>query len=78
MSRYMKTEAGPTLLSMAETCRRLRYSRWTVRKLIHRGELQAIKGSARNSPIRVFEHSVQSYLTRNSISPTPSASEGAA
>jgi Helix-turn-helix domain len=78
VSPYMKAEADPTLLSMAETCRRLRYSRWTVRKLIRLGELQAVKGSARNSPIRVFEHSVRGYLARNQISPTAPASEGAA
>jgi excisionase family DNA binding protein len=65
----MSKEAAPEFLSMAETCRRLRYSRWTVRKLIQTGELQAVKGPARNAPIRVYAQSVADYLARNLISP---------
>jgi excisionase family DNA binding protein len=65
-------------LSMAETCRRLRLSRWTVRKLIRDGEIQAVKGPARNAPIRVYATSVADYLTRNTISPPAPLAEGAA
>lgn len=74
----MRAEADSPLLSMAETCRRLRYSRWTVRKLIRAGEIQAIKGPARNAPIRVYEQSVIAYLARNTISPSTPQTEGAA
>lgn len=74
----MRAEAAPEFLSMAETCRRLRYSRWTVRKLIQTGELQAIKGPARNAPIRVYTQSVADYLNRNLISPPQPKTKGAA
>jgi len=71
----MSLEAESPLLSMTETCRRLRYSRWTIRKLIRNGELEAVKGAARNAQIWVYEHSVCAYLTRNKIQPEE---EGAA
>lgn len=56
-------------LSTAETCERLRLSRWTVRKLVRSGELQAIKGPARNAPLRISERSVHDYEVRRTISP---------
>lgn len=58
-------------LSTAETCRRLRLSRWTVRKLVRNGDLQAVKGPARNSPLRIVEQSVEDYVDRYTISPPP-------
>lgn len=62
-------------LSTAETCARLRLSRWTVRKLVRHGELQAIKGPARNSPLRISVRSIEEYVARRTISPSlPNAS----
>lgn len=56
-------------LSMAETCAQLRLSRWTVRNLVRAGEIQAVKGPARNSPLRIDPSSVTDYLSRRRISP---------
>lgn len=75
----MRAEAHTAkFLSMAETCRRLRLSRWTVRKLVREGEIKAVKGPARNAHIRVYEQSVEDYLTRYTISPPAPRVEGAA
>ena len=65
----MREKADGPFLSMAETCKRLRLSRWTVRKLVRSGELQAVKGPAKNAPIKVYETSVEGYLARRRISP---------
>ena len=56
-------------LSTAETCKELHLSRWTVRRLVRNGELQAVKGPARNAPIKIYKQSVAEYLERRRISP---------
>ena len=63
------SEGNRMYLSTAETCARLRLSRWTVRKLVRSGELQAIKGPARNAPLRISERSIHDYEVRRTISP---------
>lgn len=68
-SRSMREKVDGQFLSMAETGKRLRLSRWTVRKLVRSGELQAVKGPARNAPIKVYKASVDDYLARRRISP---------
>lgn len=57
-------------LSTAETCGRLRLSRWTISKLVRSGELQAVKGPKRNSPLRISEESIVAYIARHTISPS--------
>ncbi|WP_327093302.1 helix-turn-helix domain-containing protein [Nonomuraea sp. NBC_01738] len=53
---------------MKQTCARLGTSRWTVRKMIDSGELEAIKGSdAPNAPIKVSEESLARYIRRQTI-----------
>jgi excisionase family DNA binding protein len=55
-------------ITIKQTCERLGISRWTVRSMINKGELEAIKASgARNAPIKVSEASLKSYIKRNTI-----------
>lgn len=75
----MSLEAdGGAYLSMREACEHLRYSRWTVRRLIRQGELTAVKGPARNARIRVDADSLAAYLARNRISPPAPQAPGEA
>jgi excisionase family DNA binding protein len=57
-------------LSTAETCERLRLSRWTVSKLVRSGELEAVKGPARNSPLRITKASIDAYVERYTVVPS--------
>ncbi|MFI6510045.1 helix-turn-helix domain-containing protein [Streptosporangium sp. NPDC050855] len=54
-------------LSTAQACGRLDIGRATLAKLIREGELEAIKGTARNSHVKVSEESINAYLKRNRI-----------
>lgn len=54
-------------LSTTQVRKILGVSRPTVRKLIDAGELKAIKGDARNSPLRIDEDSVKEYIERHTV-----------
>lgn len=54
-------------LSTSQACGKLGISRWTLARLIEAGEIKAIKGSARNSHLRIPEESVERYLTRRTV-----------
>lgn len=54
-------------LSTAQACRRLNISRTTLAKRIREGELDAIKGRARNSHIKVSLSSIEAYEERRRI-----------
>lgn len=56
-----------TYLTTRETCEVLSVSRWTVARLIRDGELTAVKGSAKNSHIRIDEASLKKYIERNKV-----------
>lgn len=59
-------------LSTAQACAKLGgVSRWTLMNLISNGEIQAIKGPAKNSHIKIPEESVSAYLARQSLAPQP-------
>ncbi len=52
------------LLTMKRACEITQLSRWTISKLIKRGLIRAVKlGSAKSSPVRIYEDSLRSYLT---------------
>lgn len=52
------------LLTMKHACEITQLSRWTISKLIKRGLIRAVKlGSAKSSPVRIYEDSLRSYLT---------------
>jgi excisionase family DNA binding protein len=51
-------------LSTSQACARLGLSRWTLAKLIEDGEIEAYKGSAKNSHLKIPEESVVAYLER--------------
>jgi excisionase family DNA binding protein len=55
---------------MTETCELLGLSRWTVTKLIESGELDAMKGPAKNSPFRITKASVDGYISRHIVKAT--------
>lgn len=42
-------------------------SRPTVRRLIDTGELEAIKGTARTSPLKIDEESLKAYIERRRV-----------
>jgi excisionase family DNA binding protein len=51
------------LLTLDECASVLRVDRRTVRRMIDRGELQAVKlGDGPNRPLRVFESSLAAFL----------------
>lgn len=52
-------------ISTAQACGRLNISRDTLAKRIREGELDAIKGPARNSHVKVFLPSIEAYEKRN-------------
>jgi excisionase family DNA binding protein len=54
-------------LSTKETCEVLKLSRWTVMRMIRSGELEAVKGAARNAPLRIKEESIRRYIDRNTV-----------
>lgn len=57
-----------TYLSNGEVQDILGISRWTVRKLIAAGELEAIKqGPAKSARIKIDEASLQAYIERNRV-----------
>lgn len=56
-------------LSIKETGLKLRKSRWTVKKLIDSGELDAVKGPTAKAHIHVVAESVERYIQRHTITP---------
>jgi excisionase family DNA binding protein len=54
-------------LSTAQACGRLNVCRDTLAKRIREGELEAIKGPARNSHVKVSLASIEAYEKRNRI-----------
>lgn len=60
-------------LSTAQACGRIGVSRPTMAKLIASGEIEAIKGTAKNSHIKIPEASVNAYLAQRKM-PTASRS----
>lgn len=64
----MSTSSPTRDLSIAETCKRIGRSRWTVSRLITSGDLLAKKrGTARNAEVRVDEDSVNAWLAGHPI-----------
>jgi len=64
------TDTPDDFISLAETCKRLRRSRWTVHRLIKNGTLQAKKrGDARNAEVLVDPTSVDAYLAGRPVQP---------
>ncbi|MDH2424837.1 helix-turn-helix domain-containing protein [Sphaerisporangium sp. TRM90804] len=53
------------LLSTAQACGAIGKGRATLARLIQKGEIEAIKGPARNSHLRIPLASIQAYLERN-------------
>jgi excisionase family DNA binding protein len=51
-------------LSTAQACGRLNIGRDTLRKRIREGELVAIKGTARNSHVKISLASIEAYEER--------------
>lgn len=60
-------------LTIKETGEKLRKSRWTIKKLIDSGELEAVKGPTAKAHIHVVAASVERYIARHLITP---AAEG--
>jgi excisionase family DNA binding protein len=58
---------GDVYLSTAQACGRLNISRDTLAKRIREGELEAIKGPARNSHVKVLLSSIEAYEERRRI-----------
>jgi len=56
-------------LTIKETGLKLRKSRWTVKKLIDSGELEAVKGPTAKAHIHVVAESVERYIERHKIAP---------
>lgn len=54
-------------VSTKEACDLLGLSRWTVMRLIAKDELEAIKGTARNSHLRITRASVEGYISRRMV-----------
>jgi excisionase family DNA binding protein len=54
-------------LSAAQACGKLGISRWTLARLIKDGQIEAVKGTARNSHLHIPEHSIDAYLTRRKV-----------
>lgn len=52
------------LLSTAQACGAIGKGRATLAKLIKKGEIEAFKGDARNSHLRIPLASIQAYLER--------------
>lgn len=64
----MSASSSTRDLSIAETCKRIGRSRWTVSRLITSGDLVAKKrGSARNAAVLVDEDSVNAWLAGHPI-----------
>lgn len=62
-------------LSIKETGLRLRKSRWTVKKLIDSGELEAVKGPTAKAHVHVVEASVRRYIERYTLKPAMEAQQ---
>lgn len=57
-------------LTIADVMDRLAVTRITVRGLIKRGELEAVKlGDARNAGVRISEDSLRAYIDRRRVQP---------
>lgn len=54
-------------VSMKQACEQLKLSRWTVMRLIAQDELEAVKGPARNSHLRITKASVEGYIARRAV-----------
>lgn len=54
-------------LLMREVRELLKVSRPTVRRLIASGELRAIKGDHKTSPLKIEEDSVKEYIERHRV-----------
>lgn len=54
-------------LTTAQVREVLNISRPMVRRLINEGELRAIKGPARTSPLKIEEASVEEYIERHRV-----------
>lgn len=62
-----KEGVGDVYISTAQACGRLNISRDTLAKRIREGELDAIKGTARNSHVKVSLPSIEAYEERRRI-----------
>ena len=67
MPIHMKSQQEWETLATLST--RLGVSRPTLRALVEKGELVAIKGEGRTSPLRIQRSSVEAWLSRARISP---------
>lgn len=57
-------------LTVAQTCRRLDRSRWTIARLINNETLKAEKrGTARNAQVLITERSVREYEASIAVPP---------
>jgi excisionase family DNA binding protein len=56
-------------LTINEVRQRLRVSRWTVTRLIERGELTAIKAAGRNGAVKIDSTSLEAYIERHAVTP---------
>lgn len=54
-------------LTTAQACGRLNIGRDTLRKRIRDGELEAVKGPARNSHVRVSLASIEAYEKKHRV-----------
>lgn len=64
------TGGVPRWLTITEVGEALRMSRWTVTRLIQRGELTATKsGNTRSAAVRISKKSFDAFLERNTIRP---------
>lgn len=52
-------------LTIAEACKVLRTSRWTIRRLLDSGKLEAIKVGRR---VRITRASVERYIAQQTVS----------
>lgn len=59
-------------LKTREVCKRLNISRWTLRRRISAGEIEAHKGPYRNSPLQIKVSSVLAYEERYTVPATTS------
>ena len=60
-------------LSTAQACAKLGISRWTLANLIKAGEIEAVKGTARNSHLHIPEEAISDYLARRTVGRRPVA-----
>jgi excisionase family DNA binding protein len=72
----MKTDDVSSLLTVPEVAARLRVSRSTAWRLVHRGDLRAVKiGSGPHAPVRVDPAELESFLQSSRRQPPAGAAD---